>query len=112
MSLTFGWQYANMGANVLVLNEAILELFARKHNQAKYALEDWLGTTKQAAWQHLMDVRRNFPAADGKVKKQGYTVFNIRGNNYRLVTLINYKKQIVEVVEVMTHSQYDRWNKL
>ncbi len=41
-----------------------------------------------------------------------YTVFDVGGNNYRMVVIIRYKFNKVFVQQVMTHSEYDRWNKL
>ena len=97
---------------MIVVNEGILEWFGRKHNQAKKPLEAWLKIARQANWHHLMDVRRNYPATDGNVKSEGYTVFNVKGNSYRLLTKIDYKRQIVEVTNVFTHSEYDQWDRL
>jgi mRNA-degrading endonuclease HigB of HigAB toxin-antitoxin module len=64
-----------------------------------------------------MDVRRTFPTADGvAVAAAGgltlvVTVFNIRGNKYRLITAINYPDAVVTVLFFLTHAQYDsdRW---
>ena len=41
------------------------------------------------------------------------TVFNVSGNDYRLLTQIGYKEQLVQVVEVLTHAEYskDKWKK-
>lgn len=94
-----------------IANEVILEKFGWKHNQAKKPLETWLKIAKQANWRHLMDVRRHFPAADGAIKGAGYTIFNIKGNSYRLITTIDYLEQAVFIVNIFTHSEYDRWSK-
>jgi mRNA interferase HigB len=100
------------GVRMVVINEDILKWFAYKHNQAKKPLKSWFKASQQANWRHLMDVRRNFPSADGRVKDVGYTVFNIMGNRYRLITLISYKEQVIEIIDVLTHAEYDKWNKL
>jgi mRNA interferase HigB len=47
------------------------------------------------------------------VKKQGYYVFDIGGNKYRLVTAIHFNTQIIYVRHLLTHEEYDRedWKK-
>lgn len=37
-----------------------------------------------------------------------FTVFNIKGNNYRLIVNINYIKQIIYIKYVLTHTEYDK----
>jgi mRNA interferase HigB len=100
-----------------VLNTAALDRFARKHRDARRALEDWLGTVQRASWQSLDDMRKVYASADGvpvKVKGGGsvvVTVFNIKGNEYRLLTVIHYAAAVCRVVDVLTHAEYstDRW---
>jgi mRNA interferase HigB len=41
-----------------------------------------------------------------------YTIFDIGGNNYRLVVIVRYRFKKVFVHKVMTHREYDDWNKL
>lgn len=38
-------------------------------------------------------------------------MFNIKGNNYRLITIIHYRYQRVYIKEFFTHAEYDQWNK-
>lgn len=54
---------------------------------------------------NLIDLRKTFPSAD---KVGNYTVFNIGGNNDRLITLIYYPRQLVQVKDVLTHAEYDK----
>jgi mRNA interferase HigB len=63
---------------------------------------------KRAAWKHLADVRAVFPHADSV---DAFTVFNISGNKYRLISLIKYRWQIVYIRHILTHAEYDkgRW---
>jgi mRNA interferase HigB len=53
----------------------------------------------------LADVRRTFSSADAVSK---WTVFNIKGNQYRLIAEINYLSGRLYVRHVLTHSEYDR----
>jgi len=59
----------------------------------------------RAKWKNLIDVREFYPHAD-RVSK--YTVFNIKGNDYRLIVEINYRKQTIYIRFILTHPEYDR----
>jgi mRNA interferase HigB len=100
-----------------VLNTLVLERFARKFRDAARPLADWLDTVSRAAWESLADVRRIYPSADGVNVRVGggsvvvVTIFNIRGNRYRLLAMIHYATAVCRVVDVLTHAQYStgRW---
>ena len=64
----------------------------------------WYKTAKKADWQNFAEVKQVYPAADLVGR---YTVFNIGGNNYRLIARIVYRSQTLFVVAVMTHEEYD-----
>lgn len=81
--------------------------FSKRHPDALPALERWYDAAKRAAWRNLMDVRKEFPAADAV---GSLTVFNIRGNRYRLITRIDYRWQVIFIKAVLTHAEYDRGN--
>jgi mRNA interferase HigB len=59
----------------------------------------------KAEWKHLEDVRSMYPSADAVGE---FTVINIGGNDFRLVTRIVYLHHLVYVVEVLTHAEYDK----
>ena len=93
-----------------VIRTDILDSFAFIHNQSRKALDAWLTTTKQNNWQNLLDIKKIYSSVDGGVKGK-YTVFNIAGNKYRLIAVISYEEQTVAITDILTHAQYDRWNK-
>lgn len=65
------------------------------------------GTTSQKAeWKDLNDIKIDFPSVD-YVGNQHY-VFNIRGNNYRLVVVIKFMMGYVFVRFIGTHKEYDK----
>jgi mRNA interferase HigB len=78
---------------------------ARQHSDLFAPLDVWYRVAKKADWETLNEVRRTFPAADAVGK---YTVFNIKGNLYRLIVEINYRSQRVFIRHVLTHAEYDR----
>jgi len=72
---------------------------------AKAQLEAWYGFTKKADWASPADVKSDFGHAS--ILRGGRVVFNIAGNKYRLVVMINYPHRVVYIRFVGTHSQYD-----
>lgn len=89
-----------------IVNESELHAFAKKHSNARKPLANWLEVVKSASWNTLVDVHATFRSAD-YVKDQ--IVFDVGGNNYRVITSIEYSVQRIYVLEVMTHAEYDRW---
>ncbi len=89
-----------------IINETELHSFAEKHSNARKPLANWVVVTNAAAWKSFAEVRETFRSAD-YVKEQ--VVFDIGGNNHRLISSIDYSAQRVYVLEVMRHSEYDRW---
>ena len=91
-----------------VISEKALREFWEIHADVKDPLKSWLTAAKRAKWQNLSEVRQTFDSAD---VAGVYTIFNIRGNTYRLVTAIHYNRQKVYIRHVFTHAEYDGWNK-
>jgi mRNA interferase HigB len=60
---------------------------------------------KRAEWSSLDEVRRTFPTADAVGK---YTVFNIKGNSYRVIVEINYRSRRIFIRYVLSHAEYDK----
>lgn len=78
--------------------------FTSAHPDAGLALKAWFTTVKKSRWHNLAEVKQVYPAADLVAR---HTVFNIKGNKYRLVTRIVYRSQTVFIVAIMTHAEYD-----
>lgn len=78
---------------------------AEEHAELGEPLDVWYRMAKKAAWKNLMDVRRVFPTADAVGE---FTVFNIKGNAYRLITEINYQTGRIFLRHVLTHAEYSK----
>lgn len=74
------------------------------HRDAEASLTAWYRTAKRSNWQNLAELKEVYPSADAVGR---YTVFNIRGNKYRLIARIVYRSQTVFIVAVLTHEEYD-----
>jgi mRNA interferase HigB len=73
-------------------------------------LNTWYKVASTAKWTSLVDVRKTYPHADFA---DPYTVFNIKGNEYRLITKIEYRFALVFIKGVYTHAEYSKedWKK-
>ena len=72
------------------------------------ALMRWYRIAKRARWGDIHATRADFPHADPVGR---FTVFNIKKNEYRLITVIHYNRSKVYIRAVLTHREYDkgRW---
>jgi mRNA interferase HigB len=78
---------------------------AAKYANAVKIVDRWYATIKQASWQNLEEVREDYPEAEAV---GNFTVFNIKGNTYRLIVGIDYQTQTVYYKYFLTHSEYDK----
>ena len=78
---------------------------ARRHRDLGEPLDVWYRVAKKAEWKSLLDVRRVFPTADAVDR---FTVFNIKGNAYRLITAINYQTGRIFLRHVLTPTEYSK----
>lgn len=78
----------------------------RGYEDSRVALEHWYDIAEKAEWTNLSDIKVDFLSADF-VGNQHY-VFNIRGNNYRLVVVIKFTIGYIFIRWVGTHKDYDK----
>lgn len=81
---------------------------ASKYPDAVEPINSWYQVVKSASWQKLNEVRQVYPTAD---VVSNFTVFNIKGNAYRLIVSIDYEIQTVYYKYFLTHAEYnkDKW---
>ncbi len=80
--------------------------FTEVHPDAQVALDDWYTKTERSEWSCFADVKKSFNSVDAVGGKR--YVFNIRGNQYRLVALILFTPKIVYIRFIGTHAEYDK----
>ena len=88
----------------MITRRAILR-FGKKHPDAWAPLMNWYRITRRATWRSLTDVRVDFAHADVVGRR---TVFNIHGNDYRLICRVNYRTGKVFVLYILSHADYDK----
>jgi len=91
-----------------ILSRDKIDKFLRKHANARSSLMSWLLIAEEATWTCPQDIRDRFNSAD--FLSGNKIVFNIGGNNYRLVVLAHYQNGILLIQKIGTHAEYDRWN--
>ena len=89
------------------LNEACAQ-----YPDAAKEIQAWTAIVEAVRWHNFEEVRQMFKDADSV---EGYVIFNIRGNRYRLVTVIHYAKTRqteghVYIRSLLTHKEYDNPN--
>lgn len=89
-----------------IISKTAIRDYYTKNPQAKVALIDWVEKTEAAQWQNFADVKNTFNSVDA-VGNQRY-VFNIKGNDYRLVVVIKFTPKNVLIRFIGTHAEYDK----
>ena len=89
-----------------VIAKKILRDFWAKYPDCGQQLKSWYKETSEAIWKGPNDIKIEYPSAS--ILEDNRIVFNIKGNNYRLIVRINYYYQMVWIRFIGTHSQYDR----
>jgi len=95
---------------VRLIKRSTLRHYAIRFPKAGRALDDWGHLVLSGSWRNLVETRRMFPHADQIKVKSGRTVtiFNVCGNDFRLITAIHYDRQMVFVLNFLTHAEYSR----
>jgi mRNA interferase HigB len=97
---------------VRVIARSTLNLFVqnrvedRLRGAVKGRLDAWFAEASKARWNNSADIKRQY--ASVSIVSAERVVFNIKGNDYRLVVAVDYQHQVVLIVWIGTHKEYDR----
>ena len=91
-----------------VISRKILRRFWEKYPDARQPLQAWYADIKHAIWKKPSDIKAIYRTASFIANNR--VVFNIRGNKYRIIVLIEYRFSIVFIRFVGTHQEYDQIN--
>ena len=98
--------FAQKNCDIRIIARSTLVAYYTKNPQSKIALEDWYNKTKEAKWECFADIKKTFNSVDSVGNKR--YVFNIKGNDYRLIVLIKFMVSHVLIRFVGTHKEYDK----
>lgn len=90
-----------------LVGKSLLRKDALRHGDTRRVIEAWIKIVEEAQWSDLTDVKKTYRSAD---YVKGLTVFNIKGNSYRLIVVIDYSLKLVVYEAFLTHSEYDKYN--
>ena len=90
---------------MVVISKTILNQFGLMYPDVTDTLNEWYEILKASNWNSFTDIKQTFNSVD-YVKNNRY-VFNIKGNNYRIVALIFFNVRTVYIKFIGTHSEYD-----
>lgn len=90
-----------------VVGKGVLDEFGQKHADVTSQINSWLCEVEDAQWKSPADLKRRYPHAS--ILSDNRVIFNLKGNNYRLETKINYAMGIVLVKRMGTHAEYSKW---
>ena len=89
-----------------IIAKKILRDFWEIHPDCEQQLKTWYQEAKKADWKNTKDIKQDYPSASFIAGNR--VVFNIKGNNYRLIIKINYDYKIVWIRFIGTHAEYDK----
>jgi mRNA interferase HigB len=87
-----------------------LRQFYEKHTDSEIALKLWIVRAKHGHWNSFADVKRDCPSVR---TDRRFTIFNIKGDHYRLLVRIEYQLKRIYIRYILTHEEYSqkRWKK-
>ncbi len=93
---------------MVIISKVIFIEFGLDNPESIEALNKWYDETKKADWANFSEMKKTFNSVDS-VGNDRY-VFNIKGNNYRLVAMIFFDIRTIYIRFLGTHKEYDKVN--
>lgn len=91
-----------------ILAKRTLREFWEKYPDAEQHLKTWYDTTKRSDWQNPNDIKATY--GNASIIGGNRVVFNIKGNDYRLIVRFNFERGWAFIRFMGTHAEYDKVN--
>ncbi len=91
---------------MVIITKKTIQHYGRIHPNAIDALNDWYIRVILSDWSNFNDLKTDFPTCD-YVGNDRY-VFNIKGNRYRLISIIHFDVRTTYIRYFDTHAEYDK----
>ena len=97
---------------MIVIGSDVVEKYFADHTghkgikAARSQYDAWLHIVARAEWRNPEDVKASYPKAS--ILKDGRVVFNIKGNDYRLIARVQYQAGVLVIRFFGTHAEYNR----
>lgn len=92
--------------NVRVIAKRTLRDFWEKHADCEEQLKSWYRETEKSEWTNINELKNDYPSAS--ILKDNRIVYNIKGNNYRLIVKFNFEYGVCWIRFIGTHAEYDK----
>lgn len=89
-----------------IIGLGLLHTFCARHADCRNWIARWIGDVKAVQWKTTHDIKQRYPSAS--FLENNIVIFNVRGNEYRLVVQVTLPVGVVAVKWIGTHAQYDR----
>lgn len=93
-----------------IIGRAKVAKFKIKHARSRAPLDRFVSVLLSINWKNASDIKKTFNHADN-IDQDNLYCFDIGGNNYRLIAVVKIINNSIQIKEIMTHSEYDKWNK-
>ena len=104
--VTYFYIFVLKKLDLRVIAKRTLRDFWVKHADCEEQLKAWYRETEKSELKNINDLKSEYPSAS--ILKDNRIVYNIKGNNYRLIVKINFEYQICWVRFIGTHAEYDK----
>ena len=88
-----------------IITRKRIKEFIEKYPDSQSSLETWYQIVRHADYDTFNELKQHFSSAD---YVDGYVVFNISGNKYRLIAAVHFNRKRIYIRNILTHSEYDR----
>ncbi len=111
MGLRPKWAHTSFGSVRIIARRTLREFVESRAGHKDQvaltaAIDAWFDEARRADWKSTADIKRRYATAS--VVSSDRIVFNLKGNDYRLVVSVDFEKGIVWIKWIGTHSAYDR----
>ena len=89
-----------------IRNKELLDKYAVKHANIRNSLQHWINFVEEAEWKSHNELKIDFPTAD--YIGNGRYVFNIQGNNYRIIVIVLFIEGYLKIRFIGTHAEYNK----
>ena len=90
-----------------VTGKGILNDLKANHADDRSQVDSWIAEAEEAEWENTRDIKQRYPKASFCPRNQ--VVFDLKGNRYRIWTIISYKNKTVFTKKAGTHEEYMKW---
>ena len=89
-----------------VVGLKVLDKFKKKHGDCRRQIDEWINDVTKSNWKSFNDIKKVYPHAS--ILNNNTIIFNIKGNSYRLVTVVVIVAGRVFIKWVGTHEEYNK----